>query len=1164
MSAPPFVHLHVHTEYSLADGLLRIDDYADALAAAGMPAAAVTELYNTFSMVKFYRKCLERGIKPVIGAEINLADAAGANQEHRLVLLCLDQGGYRNLTKLISHSYTREKRRTGPPLVLRDFLERHAGGLAALSGAGQGEIGRLLVNDDYEQAGARLVRFMELFEDRFYLEIQRTERPGEDACIDGSLALAAEYGAPLAATNDVRFLRAEDFETHEARVCIQAGTTLADPRRPRDYSREQYLKTPEQMAALFHDIPEALANAAHLAERCNLEITLGEHYLPNFSVPDGFDQAGWLRRESEQGLERFIEERRAGGVKINEEEYRQRLGRELDVINDMQFPGYFLIVADFIRWAKKHGIPVGPGRGSGGGSLAAYALGITDLDPIEHELLFERFLNPARASLPDFDVDFCMNRRDEVIRYVFEHYGEDYVSHIITYGAMKAKAAVRDAGRVLGQGYGFVDGLARLVPDDLDMTLGKALQGAELKRRYDEEEETRILIDLAQKLEGLKRNASKHAGGIIIAPRPLVEFMPLYQEKKRSDIPSTQFDMGDAEAVGLVKFDFLGLRTLTIIDWAVKDVNALLLGEGQKLSLNAIPLDDEAAYKTIQRADTTAVFQLEKPGIRKVIKPLRPDRFTDLVALLALYRPGPLNSGMVDDFIERKHGRAAIKYPHPSLEPVLRPTHGVILYQEQVMQIAQSLGGYAMAEADLLRRAMGKKKPEEMARQREAFVAGAMKNGASESQAASIFSLMEKFSGYGFNKSHSVGYALLTYQTAWLKTHYPAPFMAAVCSAHAGNADEMQSFREEAKRMGLTLRPPSVNASEVKFKVLDEKTILFGLGAVKGVGQGAMRLLVEEREKNGPFADLFDFCLRLDTRRINREVIKHLALAGALDDFGQSRSVLLASLEKALGYAEQCAANAAAGQDDLFGLEEKPDGGAAPGGATTYVAAPDWDDETRLLGEKATLGYYLAGHPINRYEKELSSLVSTRLGRIKADTKLRVAGYIENIERHNNNRGRMAELTLDDNTGRVKVKVYNEIYERCQGLLAKDRLVLLKGEAVADEYYKNRELISNGVAITAREICTLGQLRERFGSLRLKLNSRMLRNGAVAGLKEALARHANGTSAVIMEYNNDEVSTVMHCGGDWTVKISDELLRDLASVIGSDNISPEFPRQVNW
>ena len=1157
ITADDFVHLHVHTEYSLVDGLLRVDDYVNALVQHGMWSGAVTELYNVFSMVKFYRKCMDCGVKPVIGAEINLADEHGADQDQRLLLLCQDRTGFNNLSQLITLSFT-EGQQSRAPVIQRDWLASRAHGLIALSGGMHGAVGQAVLHNQPDLARAELAFFRQVFPDRFYLELQRTARAEEEVYLQHALALAAEFDLPVVATNDARFAVPDDFDAHEARVCIQNGYTLNDPKRPRGYSNEQYLKTPAQMRELFHDVPEALENSVNIAKRCNLELEFDNDYLPEFPVPDGLDQAGWLRQEAQAGLARMVAEREAAGSALERERYAQRLEHELEVITRMGFPGYFLIVADFIHWAKQQGIPVGPGRGSGGGSLVAYVLGITDLDPIFHDLLFERFLNPERVSLPDFDVDFCMDRRDEVIEYVSQRYGRERVSQIITFGSMAAKAVVRDVGRVLGHPYGYVDKIAKLIPFELDMTLDKALAAEEaLRRRYAEEEEVKILIDLAQKLEGLARNAGKHAGGIVISPRPLTEFLPLYCERN-TRVTSTQFDMGDVEAIGLVKFDFLGLRTLTIIDWAVKDANRLLSGNsGENLDISTIALDDAATYATIQRMDTMAVFQLESDGMRKLIKRLEPDKFDDLVALVALFRPGPLDSGMVDDFIDRKKGKALVRYPHPALEPVLRPTYGVILYQEQVMQIARVLGGYTLGAADLLRRAMGKKKREEMALQRDIFVSGALKNQIKEKVATSIFDLMEKFAGYGFNKSHSVAYALLAYQTAWLKTHYPAAFMAAVLSSDMNNTDKIVRLVEESRRMKLLIKPPSINHSDYKFRVMDAHTILFGLGAIKGVGRSAILSLCEERAAQGQFSDLFEFCRRVEPRRANKRVMDALIRAGALDDFEQPRSVLAASLDKALRFAEQYTSNADTGQDDLFGAEllTRPEDNAEEA-ETPYVDAPEWEDLERLKGEKETLGFYLVGHPITRYERELSAFVSARLHRVKAGMALTVAGYIETLRLRNSARGRLAELLLDDKTARLQVTVYSENYQKYNELLEKDKLVIIKGEAVEDSFYEA------GVAIVANEIFSLPMLRRQFAALRLNVHKNVLDNGFVPGLKEVLSRYGSGTNPVSMEYNDGKVSTILRFGSDWAVTINDELLAELSNMIGTTNVNLDFPERV--
>ncbi len=1156
-----FVHLHVHTEYSLSDGLLRIHDYVSALADMGMPASAVTEMGNVFSMVKFYQTCFQHGVKPIIGAEINILDEDDENKHARLVLLCQDNSGFHHLAELLTKSFT-EGQTHHLPVVHKQWLEGRSGGLIALSAAREGDIGQAIIHDNPELAKARLAFYQHLFAGRFYIELQRTNRQLEDKYIDGALTLAAESGLPVVATNDVRFLRQDDFDAHEARVCIQSRYTLNDPGRPRLYSNEQYLKTPEQMFALFEDIPEAIENTERIAKRCNVTLDFGRPCLPEFPVPDGYDQNTWLRDKAQSGLDVIISNKKDAGQVCDLALYRERLHLELNVIMDMGFPGYFLIVADFIHWAKEQGIPVGPGRGSGAGSLVAFALGITDLDPIDYELLFERFLNPERVSLPDFDVDFCMDRRDEVIDYVAQKYGRDHVSQIITFGSMAAKAVVRDAGRVLGHPYGFVDQIAKLIPFDLEMTLKKALMDEEvLKQRYQDEDEVRMLIDLARKLEGLCRNAGKHAGGIVIAPKPLTEFMPLYCEKG-SAVTSTQLDMDDVQALGLVKFDFLGLRTLTIIHWAVRDVNDLLIGKNEKkLDIRHIPLDDKSTYELIRKMDTTAIFQLESDGIKKLIKRLEPDKFDDLIALVALFRPGPLQSGMVDDYVDRKHGRARVEYIHADLEPLLKPTYGVILYQEQVMQIAQLLAGYTLGEADVLRYAMGKKKAEEMAQQRSVFVNGALANNVSEKVATFIFNLMEKFGEYGFNKSHSAAYALLAYQTAWLKAHYPAAFMAAVLSSDMKNADKVVMLREEVSKMGIILKPPAVNESEYKFKVIDHETILFGLGAIKGVGESAALSLIHDRDENGVFTDLFQLCRRVDVRKMNKPVLEALIRSGALDDLGQSRSILMASLEKALKFADQYKHNSDSGQDDMFGLEVSSKTGNSQSqhrGALPYVVVEDRGDHERLRGEKETLGFYLQGHPITHYERELSQVISTRLCHVKPEATVTVAGYIDSIRtRTGMGGGRMAELRLDDKTARAHVTVHAETFQRYRQLLLKDQLIIIKGEAIADDYFES------GIAIVAKEAYTLAQLRAHFGILQLSLHKRMMNNGFVSNLKAILAHHQSGTNQVLIAYDNGYASTVLHFGDAWTVKISDELVTELTQIIDVGHIHLEFPGRIH-
>ena len=1147
-----FVHLHLHTEYSLVDGLIRIDRLAAKAAELNMPAIAVTEQGNTFSAIKFYRAMLRVGIKPVIGAELSVLGEAEA-ETSTLVLLCQHIEGYRNLARLISRSYSEGQRR-GMPLVREAWLAAHNEGLIALSGAEQGDLGKAILSQTAGRVEAALEKWRSLYPDRFYIELQRTGRPRQNGYISAAIGYAGRFNVPVAATNNACFLEQADFEAHEARVCIHQGYTLNDSRRPRQHTRQQYIRSGAEMRALFPDLPEALENTRHIAARCNIEFQLGQYFLPRFAVNEGETQDQRLISDAGAGLKAILAGKSEPGAAPTED-YSARLKAEIEVITKMGYAGYFLIVADFIRWAKQNGIPVGPGRGSGAGSLVAYALDITELDPIRYDLLFERFLNPERVSLPDFDIDFCMERRDDVIDYVAAKYGRAHVSQIITFGKMAAKAVVRDVGRVLGFPYGFVDQIAKLIPFDLNMTLARALAEEEaLQERYNKEDDVKLLIDLAKKLEGIARNAGRHAGGVVIAPRPLHDYMPLYCERG-SEAAVTQFDMGDVESIGLVKFDFLGLRTLTIIDWAIRDINRLRRQRDEaEINIRQLPLNDAKTYELIRRMDTAAVFQLESDGIRKLIKRLKPDVFDDLVALVALYRPGPLQSGMVDDFIDRKHGRASIQYMHGALKSVLKPTYGVILYQEQVMQIARILAGYTLSGADLLRRAMGKKKPEEMAKQREIFMAGARKTGVAEAQAAMIFDLMEKFAGYGFNKSHSVAYALVAYQTAWLKAHYPAAFMAAVLSADMDNTDKIVLLLEEVRRMRIKLLPPSVNQGRHNFTVTDDRTICYGLAAIKGVGTAAIEAIVREREANGRYQSLFELCRRLDLRRVNRRILDALIRSGSMDELGPGRGVLAHNLPAAVSLAEQHEQNSASGQNDMFGLGLANEAGADPAEPPRLnESVPEWTDRERLTGEKETLGFYLKGHPINRYEQELEKIVSTRLGRLSpGQDKLTVAGYIMNIRTRSGNRGRMAELRLDDRTARALVNVYAREYQKYRKLLVRDQLVVIKGKSVEADY------ADSGVSIRANEIFRLDDIRQQRASLILTMRDAQLQNGGIERLKQALTPFKNGASAVCIRYHNGHAAARLNLGPEWCLTINDELIDRLSESIGKDNVKIDY------
>jgi len=855
-----FVHLHVHSEFSLVDSTLRLKPFIEQVAERGMGAVALTDMSNCFALVKMFKTATSAGVKPIFGADVWILHKDRKQGLSRIVLLCQNDAGYLNLKQLISKSY-QHGQIADRPTIAEEWLEGHVDGLLALSGGLDGDVGQAIRAQNIKMAEEYLAVWQRLFPDRFFLELQRTGHPFEELYIQQAVQLSKQTNIPVVATNNVRFLDKSDFEAHEVRVCIGSGFTLDDNRRPKLFTEQQYLRSSEEMIELFEDIPQAIENTVNIALSCNVKLELGKNYLPEFPIPEGHTTDSYFRRVSEQGLEQrlqFIQEQMPEGETLDRQPYIDRLDRELGVIIQMGFPGYFLIVADFIEWAKQHDIPVGPGRGSGAGSVVAYALKITDLDPLQYELLFERFLNPERVSMPDFDIDFCMEKRDLVIDYVAEHYGRNQVSQIITYGTMAAKAVIRDVGRVMGQPYGFVDRIAKLIPFEIGITLDKALdQEEELRTLYKEDEDVTMILDMARTLEGLTRNVGKHAGGVVISPGDLNEFSPIYCEPGGTGLVS-QFDKKDVEEVGLVKFDFLGLRTLTIIDWAVKAINLKL---ETQLEIERIPLDDKQTFDLLQAHQTTAVFQLESRGMKDLIRRQQPDCFEDIIALVALFRPGPLQSGMVDDFINRKHGRAKVEYAHPDLEPILQPTYGVILYQEQVMQIAQVLASYTLGGADMLRRAMGKKDPDEMAKQRDIFVEGALKNDIAEETATYIFDLMEKFAGYGFNKSHSAAYALVSYQTAWLKSHYPSEFMASVLSADMDNTDKIVILIDECREMEVQVLPPDVNLSNYQFRAAESGEIVYGLGAIKGVGQAAIDIIINERE-NGEYKSLDEFCER--------------------------------------------------------------------------------------------------------------------------------------------------------------------------------------------------------------------------------------------------------------------------------------------------------------
>ncbi len=1160
---PAFVHLRVHTEFSLVDGIVKIKPLVKRMTELAMPAIAITDHANLFSLVKFYKAAQGSGIKPIAGADVLILNPDDPASPYYLTLLVNNYKGYITLTELISKAY-QEGQHQGVPLLKYEWIEANHDGLIALSGALQGDIGKALLAENSAEA-TRLAKYWgHLFPDRFYLELQRIGRPDEERYIASAIDLALATDLPVVATNNVRFIHQKDFAAHEVRVCINQGRVLDDTRRPKDYTDQQYLRSTEEMLTLFADIPEALENTVHIAQRCNLKLTLGKNFLPDFPVPEGMTLGELMATESEKGLEERLLQYPAvgkGSAQDNRQVYFDRLAIELKVITEMGFPGYFMIVADFIQWAKNEHIPVGPGRGSGAGSLVAYALKITDLDPIEFDLLFERFLNPERVSMPDFDIDFCMDRRDEVIDYVARHYGRDHVAQIITYGSMAAKAVIRDVGRVLGFAYGFVDRLAKLIPFEIGMTLNKALQDSpDLKQLYDTEEEVKALIDMALSLEGTVRNAGKHAGGVVISPTKLTDFTPLYCEEGGGNLV-TQFDKDDVEAVGLVKFDFLGLRTLTIIDWALQAINQRKRQSGGTLvDITTIPRDDLASYILLKNGQTTAVFQLESRGMKELIKKLKPDCFDDIIALVALFRPGPLESGMVDDYINVKHGAKA-EYAHPLLEPILKPTNGVILYQEQVMQIARELALYTLGGADMLRRAMGKKKPEEMAKEREKFTSGAIANQIDESIATYVFDLMEKFAGYGFNKSHSAAYALVAYQTAWLKTHYPAAFMAAVLSSDMDNTDKVVILIEECRQMKLVILPPTINVSTYRFTANDDDHIVYGLGAIKGVGQAAIEDMLIEREKNGPFLGLYDLCKRVDLRKFNRRVLDALVRAGAFDEFNPNRASHLAELPTALKIAEQHGKMEKTGQNDLFSLTgEETESTDASKESTAYTQTVEpWSDKERLAAEKLTLGLFLTGHPIDQYEPEIKYFTHSKIGALqvgRGKMEARVAGMVIEIRTRQNKNGKtMGFATLDDKSGRLECAVFGETYDQYRDIFVRDNLIVAEGALALDNF-------SGALRLTVEKLYTMDQARENFArALHLKWDtSDSTEDSArfIEKLTEVLTPFKGGGCPVSLTYTSKEAKGDVQLGDAWRVKPTDELITKLKWLLGTNAVEIRY------
>ena len=1152
MTSPQFVHLRLHSEFSIADGLVRIDDVVKAAAKDGQPALAITDLANLFGMVKFYKAARGKGVKPIVGCDVWITNPDDREKPSRLLLLVKNQAGYLQLCELLSQAWLTNLYR-GRAEIRAEWLEALApGGLIVLSGAHFGDIGCALERGNPQLAERCAQRLAAAFPGHFYIEVQRAGQPNMEQQVRQSVALAARLGLPVVATHPVQFLSAHEFVAHEARTCIAEGEIMANPRRPKRFNEQQAFKTQAEMAALFADLPGALENSVEIARRCNLVLELGKPRLPNFPTPDGMTIDEFLAAEASAGLElRLAHLFPDEAVRAEKRQrYEERLKFETDTIIKMGFPGYFLIVADFIRWAKNNGVPVGPGRGSGAGSLVAYALSITDLDPLAYNLLFERFLNPERVSMPDFDIDFCQEGRDRVIQYVKDRYGRDAVSQIATFGTMAAKGAIRDVGRVLDMGYNFCDGISKLIPFKPGklVTIADAIEEEPLlKERMENEEEVRQLLDLAQQVEGIARNIGMHAGGVLIAPGKLTDFCPLYTQGGDAGVVS-QYDKDDVEAVGLVKFDFLGLTTLTILDRAVRYIRQLDPAMAE-FSLEALPLNDRASYELLTKAKTVAVFQLESRGMQGMLKDARPDRFEDIIALVALYRPGPMD--LIPDFCKRKHGER-FDYPDPRTEGILSETYGIMVYQEQVMQMAQVIGGYSLGGADLLRRAMGKKKAEEMAEHRQIFREGAAKNGLTTEKADEIFDLMEKFAGYGFNKSHAAAYALLSYYTAYLKAHHPAAFMAANLSLAMDDTDKIKILVEDAADIcGLTLLPPDINLSDYRFMPVGEppsvtkkkvREIRYGLGAVKGSGQGAIEAIVAARS-DGPFVDLFDFCKRVDKKQMNRRTIESLIRAGAFDSMGVDRGILLASVSFAMECADQ--AEASANQVSLFGGDHS-DMVAPP----EYVKAPPWSDKQKLTEEKTALGFYLSGHLFTAYAEEARKFARTRLADLTPSREPRLmAGVIASMRTQMTQRGKMIIVLLDDGSAAVEVTVYNEVFDANRALFKEDEFLAVQGKVSEDRF-------SGGLRITAEKAMDIATARVQFGK---KFAFSLTDSTDAAQIKTILSQFRSPQGLPLaMRYTRDGIDCEVQWPDEWRVAPADALKQSLFDRLGARSAAVEY------
>jgi DNA polymerase-3 subunit alpha len=1153
---PGFVHLHNHTTYSLLDGAQKIDEMCARAAADGQQALAITDHGNLFGVMSFGRKAAEHGLKPIIGIEAYVAPGSRLERQPRvvhgvgrksyfhLVLLAENYAGYKNLIKLATAGHLEGFYYR--PRIDKELLRDHSEGLICLSACLAGEIASLLAREEYELARGVANEFRDLFGDRFWLEMQDHGLPEQRLVNAGIARLASELGVGVVATNDCHYLLPEDHAAHDALICIQTGTTV-QRKSGMSYSPHHYLKSRAEMAERFGAFPQAVENTLAVAERCRFAFEKQSLHLPDFPVPDGFDLDGYFEKVVREGFESRMGELRAGidaGRPLQPiEAYRQRLDREIKMIREMGFAGYFLITWDFIRYAREAGIPVGPGRGSAAGSLVAYCMRITDIDPMHYDLLFERFLNPERVTMPDIDIDFCFRRREHVIDYVTRKYGRDNVAQIITFGTMAARAVIRDVGRVLEVPYNVVDRIAKLVPaiPGQEITITEALsQVPALKEAYDKEADVKEMLDLGRRLEGLTRHASTHAAGVVIAPKPIVEFAPLYRGTKEGDEVTTQFAKDEIERIGLLKLDFLGLKTLTLIDDALDSIQR---SAGERPDLGRLPLDDPPVYDLFSRGRTDGVFQFESRGMKDILRRLKPERFEDLIALNALYRPGPLRGGLIDDFIKRRHGKVKVRYPHPQLEEILKETYGVIVYQEQVMQIASMMAGYSLGEADILRRAMGKKKREVMEAEAQRFVARAAERGVQRGKAKKVFELMAHFAGYGFNKSHSAAYALVAYQTAWLKARYPVHFMAALLTNEKANTDKLVHYIGECRSLGIEVLPPDVSSSGLDFTV-ERDRIRFGLSAIKNVGEAAIRSIIEARERVGSFASLHDLCAEVDLRLVNKRVLEALVQSGALDSLGGRRSQLAAMIDSAMDLGQKRRADREAGQGSLFGGSES--GAEAP----KVPDLPDWDEATRLSHEKASLGFYVTGHPLEGYRDVLRSFSTQTVAELRekdSGSRVSVAGMTSNLRRRKSKSGDWwASLQLEDLGGHVDVLVFPKTYAACDQQLEGDRPTLVSGRVESDE---------DNLRLIAEEVCPLDELLERHAdAVEVRIDAGALDDALVERLKGAIAANRGEAQLFFEVAEPGTFRLTVRAGSSCRVTPSRRFTRDVEAVVGPDRV----------